>query len=87
LQVVDVTFVVEQILLLVALDLNSAQTFLCEVLGVIDVNDVFHILAFLATFFNFAFNLLTILTVLAEVLLSCLLLECQELALSQIVEV
>ena len=65
----EFTFVGVSIILFVDLGYTSEQTFLCEVFWVIDVNDVFHILAFLATFFNFACNLLTIINVLAEVML------------------
>ena len=65
----EFTFVGVSIILFVDLGYTSEQTFLCEVFWVIDVNDVFHILTFLATFFNFACNLLTIINVLAEVML------------------
>lgn len=77
LQVVDIALVVEQVLLLVALDLNSAQTFFRQVLRIVHVD-------YVIIFIRFTLHLLVF---VAQLVLCGLLLKSENLALSEVVQV
>lgn len=78
LEIVNVALVVQQILLLVAFDLDSAESLLGQVLGVVHVDDVFVLLLFAFAFASDD-DFLTV--------SGCVLLQSDQLALRQVVNV
>ena len=84
LKVVNIAFVVEQVLLVVAFNLNSAEAFLGEIVGVVNIDHIVVFFALLAFAIHSNGNRLTILT---KLLLCSLLLQSQNLALGEVLKI